>query len=57
MEELGVALDAMNSMQALFYYRYQLLSTVERRVGGQGVVQFAAITNTMEKVRLKLALV
>ena len=41
----------MNSMQAPFYYRYLLLSAVDRRVGGQGVVQFAAIVNTMDKVR------
>ena len=51
LEELKVALDAMNSMQAPFYYRYLLLSAVDRRVGGQGVVQFSAIVNTMDKVR------
>ena len=49
-----MALDAMYGMQARFYYRYQLLSAVDRRAGGQGVVQFAAIVDTMDKVRLQL---
>lgn len=40
----------MNSMQATFYKRYLLNSAVERRVGGQGVVQFAAIANTLDRV-------
>ena len=51
LEELEVALDAMNSMQAPFFYRYHLLSAVDRRAGGQGVVQFATIANTVDKVR------
>ena len=56
LDELEVALDAMNSMQARFHYRYHLLSAVDRRVGGQGVVQFAAIVDTMDKVRQQLTL-
>ena len=50
-EELEVALDAMSSMEAPFYYRYRILSAVHRRVGGQGVVQFAAIFGNMDQVR------
>ena len=51
-----MALDAMNSLQAPFYYRYQLYSAVDRRVGGQGVVQFAAVADTRDQVRLHLPL-
>ena len=56
LEELEVALDAMNSMQATFFYRYKLYSAVDRRVGGQGVVQFAAIGDTMDKVRRQITI-
>lgn len=41
----------MCSMKEAFYHRYMLLSSVERRVGGQGLVQFASIVNTQDKVR------
>ena len=54
LEELEVALDAMSSMQAPFFYRYQLYSAVDRRVGGQGVVQLAAIADTRDQVCLNL---
>lgn len=50
LEELEVALDAMNSMQSTFCVRYKLYSAVYRRVGGQGVVQFAGIGGTYDKV-------
>eukprot|EP00892_Ulva_mutabilis_P005772 jgi/Ulvmu1/3567/UM167_0001.1 len=52
-EELQVALDAMNSMQAPFYHRYMMLSAVDRRVGGQGIVQFASIANTLDRAAIK----
>ena len=51
MEELQVALDAMHAMQSTFYGRYMLASSVERRAGGQGLVQFATISGTADKVR------
>lgn len=50
--ELEVALDAMCALQARFHGRYTLLSGVERRAGGQGVVQFANITGDQSQVRL-----
>ena len=49
-EELEVALDAMFSMQAPFHRRYHLFSAMQRRVGGQGMVQFASIFHTQEQV-------
>eukprot|EP00892_Ulva_mutabilis_P005912 jgi/Ulvmu1/3693/UM017_0110.1 len=52
-EELQVALDAMNSMQAPFYNRYHLASAVDRRVGGQGIVQFASMSNTHDRAAIK----
>lgn len=45
-----MALDAMNNMQATFYNRYLLHTAVDRRVGGQGIVQFAGIANTLDRV-------
>ena len=51
LDALRLALDAMCSMKAPFYDRYHLLSAVERRVGGQGLVQFASVMNTREMVR------
>ena len=54
LDELEVALDAMCSMKEPFYSRYHLLSSVERRVGGQGLVQFASIVNTQDKVPVPL---
>lgn len=50
LDQLEVALDGMHCMQSPFYYRYNILSAVERRVGGQGLVQFASMSNTQEKV-------
>ena len=52
LEQLEVALDAMFSMQAPFFGRYMLLSAVDRRSGGQGVVQFASIIHTPDRVWL-----
>lgn len=52
MAQLEVALDAMHNMETPFFNRYRLYSTVNCRVGGQGVVQFASIGNTLVKVRL-----
>ena len=49
-EELEVALDAMFSMHAPFNHRYRLFSAVQRRIGGQGMVQFASIFHTQEQV-------
>ena len=49
-----MALDAMAGMRHLFYDRYHVMSSVERRAGGQGVVQFASIANTFDKVRVQL---
>ena len=51
LEELEVALDAMCIMQAPFHHRYQVSSGVHRRVGGQGVVQFAGIAGRHDRVR------
>ena len=51
LDKLEVALDGMCCMAAPFYGQYQLHSAVQRRVGGQGIVQFAAIMNTQDKVR------
>lgn len=51
MDKLQIALDAMHSMQAVFLHRYTLGSSVERRVGGQGLVQFASIAGTLDRVR------
>eukprot|EP00892_Ulva_mutabilis_P000505 jgi/Ulvmu1/10455/UM063_0010.1 len=53
LDALEVALDAMCSMKEPFYHRYMLLSSVERRVGGQGLVQFASIVNTQDKAAIK----
>lgn len=52
LDELEVALDAMCAMGAPFYLRYEVLSAVDRRVGGQGLVQFASIPNNPDRVRL-----
>eukprot|EP00892_Ulva_mutabilis_P002693 jgi/Ulvmu1/12424/UM009_0074.1 len=52
-DALEVALDAMCSMKEPFYHRYMLLSSVERRIGGQGLVQFASIVNTHDKAAIK----
>lgn len=46
-----MALDAMHNMQASFCHRYTLASAVDRRSGGQGVVQFADIAGTRDRVR------
>ena len=48
---LEVALDAMCDMQARFHGRYIMLSSAQRRAGGQGVVQFAQIAREQWQVR------
>lgn len=48
MDELETALDAMCGMAEPFFGRYQLLSAVDRRVGGQGLVQFASIASSKQ---------
>lgn len=50
LEQLQVALDATYAMHARFFNRYTVSSSVERRVGGQGLVQFGAIASTMDRV-------
>jgi hypothetical protein len=50
-EQLEAALDALYERKLPFYARYKLFSAVERRVGGQGLVQFARIGNGNEMVR------
>lgn len=41
----------MHSMQAPFCRRYRLLSAADRRVGSQGIVQFAVPDDTQDTVR------
>eukprot|EP00892_Ulva_mutabilis_P002686 jgi/Ulvmu1/12418/UM009_0068.1 len=53
LDALEVALDAMCSMQEPFYDRYIIRSSLQRRVGGQGLVQFASILNTEDKAAIK----
>eukprot|EP00892_Ulva_mutabilis_P005985 jgi/Ulvmu1/3759/UM175_0006.1 len=53
LEALEVALDALFGMQAPFYGRYLLLSAVDRRCGGQGLVQFANIIHTPDRAAVK----
>eukprot|EP00892_Ulva_mutabilis_P007594 jgi/Ulvmu1/5206/UM216_0001.1 len=52
--QLQVALDAMYNMHAPFYNRYRIESSYNRRVGGQGVVQFASIAGTQDRAAIKL---
>lgn len=42
-EKLEAALDALYDHNQPFFDRYHLLSGIERRVGGQGLVQFARV--------------
>ena len=49
-DALEVALDGMCALETPFYYRYNILSAVDRRGGGQGLVQFASMTNTQTRV-------
>lgn len=51
LDELEVALDAMCAMRAQFFLRYEILSAVDRRVGGQGLVQYACVPNQPDRVR------
>lgn len=44
MGELEVALDAMCDLQAPFHGRYIMMSSIDRRSGGQGIVQFANVS-------------
>lgn len=53
-EQLEVALDALYNRKLPFFGRYHLFSAVERRTGGQGLVQFARIGNTTDTVRALL---
>jgi hypothetical protein len=50
-EQLEAALDALYDRKLPFFGKYHLFSAVERRVGGQGLVQFARIGNTADMVR------
>lgn len=50
-EQLEAALDALYDRKLPFFGRYHLLSAVERRVGGQGLVQFARIGHGTDLVR------
>lgn len=52
-DELEDALDELAERQAHFMGRYLIGSNVERRSGGQGVVQFARIVNTPDEVAIK----
>jgi hypothetical protein len=50
-ERLEAALDALCGRKVPFYGQYRLFSAVERRVGGQGIVQFAQIGQSSAMVR------
>ena len=50
-DRLEVALDGLCAMHALFYHRYWVLTAVDRRASGQGLVQFAVVMNTQNQVR------
>lgn len=50
LEQLQVALDATYAMQARFFNQYTVASPMQRRVGGQGLVQFGVIANTIDQV-------
>jgi hypothetical protein len=52
-EDLEDALDALFETGRKFLGCYSILSNVERRGGGQGVVQFAQLTGTAELVAIK----
>ena len=49
-EQLEAALDALYDRKLPFFGRYNLFSAVERRVGGQGLVQFASIGTSTDMV-------
>eukprot|EP00892_Ulva_mutabilis_P005656 jgi/Ulvmu1/3462/UM016_0082.1 len=55
-DELEVALDALCAMETPFLFRYNILSAVDRRVGGQGLVQFATMTNSQQRAAIKFYL-
>ena len=50
MDRLEVALDGLCAMDALFYYRYWILTAVDRRASGHSLVQFAGMMNTQTQV-------
>lgn len=52
-EVLEDALDALCETGRKFLGRYTILSSVERRGGGQGVVQFAQVVGSAELVAIK----
>lgn len=52
-EDLEDALDALCETGRKFLGRYVILSNVERRGGGQGVVQFAQVAGSAEMVAIK----
>lgn len=52
-DELEDALDELAETGRHFMGRYLVGSNVERRSGGQGVVQFARIANTPDQVAIK----
>lgn len=53
-EQLEDALDCMHAARAPFLARFHVLGAVERRSGGQGVVQFAAIAGSPKQFALKV---
>ena len=53
-EKLEWALDGMQSMREPFCGRFLLGSAVDRRTGGQGVVQFADIAGTRDRACFQL---
>lgn len=52
-EDLEDALDALCDSGHKFLGRYTILSNVERRGGGQGIVQFAQMVGSAELVAIK----
>eukprot|EP00892_Ulva_mutabilis_P005991 jgi/Ulvmu1/3764/UM175_0012.1 len=55
-EALEVALEAMCNMHEMLLGRYLPLSAAHRRVGGQGVVQFATIAHSQDQAAIKFYL-
>ena len=52
-ENLEDALDMLCELGHKFLGRYTILSSIERRGGGQGVVQFAQVVGSAELVAIK----
>jgi len=53
-DRLEAALDVMHASKVLFLGSYSMLGAVERRAGGQGVVQFAARHSQGGQVAVKV---